>query len=608
MLFYNFKNYEEFKEIFGLVEHGNGVVSRKNKILLALYKSKFALRVHRRYMAYASDLDMCQRSHDRYCRIRYKGNAIKRNNERWHEIYRRYDNIISDNYDYSVRNSRFLSFKTLAELKGYLYDALTSYDMAKSTCCELILKDCCFYSPKFKTDKMRGICEDSTVNAVRYINTENGKVFKMKAGKMFNHIMENNKLFDNMPEQIKRWLSEEWVGEWNEYANSVINPEDSILHVDDDFQAIYSSDRYANGDFHSCMVDDGQWYFYRDAVKAKAAYTTDKDGRILARCILFTEVREKGSDKIWRLAERQYSVDSNLGLQRQLVRKLIDGGYIDGYKSVGASCHDANDYVDNDGKDLSEKKFSIVCNLHRGDVLSYQDSFKWYDEENNVAYNYGNTDSNLDVTNGTYEVDDDDDEHAGEVYSEYHDCYISEDDACWVSSRDDYFYSEEVVYANVWNDSRFYEEDCLENDCVYIANEYYYAGHNADSPEDYNIGKCPMCDDYFILSDGYHSDYTDEDYCCDACLEQAETHAHEDNGEVFVEYDEEWYDSDDVIRAREWTWWNNKYQETTIYIETFNNLVENGEATIHDGDHYIDSVNFDGEPAHLVVDCCSAVA
>ena len=35
MLYYNFNNYEEFKELFGLVKHGNGVKSRKNKILLS---------------------------------------------------------------------------------------------------------------------------------------------------------------------------------------------------------------------------------------------------------------------------------------------------------------------------------------------------------------------------------------------------------------------------------------------------------------------------------------------------------------------------------------------------------------------------------------------
>ena len=40
MLYYKFKNYEEFKDMFGIIKHGNGVCSRKNKILLAYVKDK----------------------------------------------------------------------------------------------------------------------------------------------------------------------------------------------------------------------------------------------------------------------------------------------------------------------------------------------------------------------------------------------------------------------------------------------------------------------------------------------------------------------------------------------------------------------------------------
>lgn len=36
----SFKNYDEFKQLFGVVKHGNGVVSRKNKILLACLKNR----------------------------------------------------------------------------------------------------------------------------------------------------------------------------------------------------------------------------------------------------------------------------------------------------------------------------------------------------------------------------------------------------------------------------------------------------------------------------------------------------------------------------------------------------------------------------------------
>ena len=46
MLYYDFQNYEEFKEIFGIIEHGNGVKSRKNRILLAAYKDKKLFKRH----------------------------------------------------------------------------------------------------------------------------------------------------------------------------------------------------------------------------------------------------------------------------------------------------------------------------------------------------------------------------------------------------------------------------------------------------------------------------------------------------------------------------------------------------------------------------------
>ena|GEM_PF-3019362 len=35
----SFKNAREFQELFGIQEHGNGVKSRRNKILLALNRN-----------------------------------------------------------------------------------------------------------------------------------------------------------------------------------------------------------------------------------------------------------------------------------------------------------------------------------------------------------------------------------------------------------------------------------------------------------------------------------------------------------------------------------------------------------------------------------------
>ena len=44
MLYYKFKNYEEFKDMFGIVKHGNRVCSRKNKILLAYIRNRKLLQ------------------------------------------------------------------------------------------------------------------------------------------------------------------------------------------------------------------------------------------------------------------------------------------------------------------------------------------------------------------------------------------------------------------------------------------------------------------------------------------------------------------------------------------------------------------------------------
>ena len=40
MLYYKFNNSEAFKELFGIVKHGNGNESRKNRILLSFLKDR----------------------------------------------------------------------------------------------------------------------------------------------------------------------------------------------------------------------------------------------------------------------------------------------------------------------------------------------------------------------------------------------------------------------------------------------------------------------------------------------------------------------------------------------------------------------------------------
>ena len=88
------------------------------------------------------------------------------------------------------------------------------------------------------------------------------------------------------------------------------------------------------------------------------------------------------------MLERQYSSNEDNTLKRLLIDKLIQGKYIDGYKTGGASCSDADAFVDIDGNSLRDRKFEIKCRLSEEDTLSYQDSFKWYDYEERKAYNY----------------------------------------------------------------------------------------------------------------------------------------------------------------------------------------------------------------------------
>ncbi len=587
MLYFNFKNYEEFEKIFGIVKHGNGVESRKNKILLSLYKDKKWFRNHV-LSNVASDYS---REYFRFTgrvarKIRENKNCQRDKMIRWYYSHN-FDNVSCKTY----RDP--LDCINVASLRGSLFGILNNPHFCVSDAHHgLHLMGTCFYSTQFKTDDSCGICWDGTTNAIRYYNIEKGRVFKMKAGKMFNHILSCNSILCDAPEQIKRWLSEEFVSAWIAYSSEKVNPDRYKLHVDDRFDKIYSS-TYCTGNFHSCMVDNEQYNFYKKSVNAKAAYITDSDDRIVARCIIFLDV-EDGEGNTYNLAERQYSSDSDLDLQRYLVNSLIREGYIDGYKRVGASCHDADAFVSNSGQDWSGKTFNISCELEEGGTLSYQDSFKYFDANNQTASNKEFPGSfDLAVTDSTFGGED-------SHYSEYNGEYISDDEAVYVETRDDFFYDTQTVTANVWSDrtNSFHEELCFEDDCVYINNEYYYAGTGANYPEENGIYECPRCGDYFIYDNGYYSELLDESYCCNHCMERSEED-YKDNNWYYSEYDKDYFeDEDEVVEAFKWSETKGRFVPTTISVATFNSLVEMSSATISHGERFIDVVLYDGESVH----------
>ena len=251
----SFSNAHEYQELFGVQEHGNGVKSRKNKILLALLKSKEVW-------------------------------AWCRENEDW----------------------KLLGIKSMAELKKVLNETIAYDGIEHGLHYKVTLNGTTYRSNVYETDSYEGIPEDGTSGYVRYINhSNNSGVFKMRAGKFYGKIINETTIGQALPQQVKTWLSEEFAADWQVFCAGTL-PEFE-LHVDEDFERIYSSN-HLSGNFGSCMVDRDFHSFYSDSVKAKAAYLTNAENKIIARCVIFSEVHDE-DDKVWRLAERQYSTDGN---------------------------------------------------------------------------------------------------------------------------------------------------------------------------------------------------------------------------------------------------------------------------------------------------------
>lgn len=499
MLYYNFYGYEGFKSCFGLEKRDNGTVVRKNKILLGHLKNTALLK---------------------YCREH-------------------------DNYD-------LLRMHDMADLQKKVVEAIAKSggeDEKLPYKVELIGRT--YYSAKYQTDDARGICEDLDKHSVRYINVERNRVFKMKAGKFMRELILETEIGQLLSPSVVNWIAGDvFTQEWCTYTCGYTP--DIELHINDKFWEIYDSE-CCKGDFGSCMVDKNHTSFYREAVKAKAAYITDKTRMVVARAILFTDVADQEGKK-WRLLERQYSSGGDDILKRLLIDKLIKGNYIDGYKIVGASCHEANAFVDVNGNSLSDKKFEIDCNLGLEDTLSYQDSFKWYNYELGKAYNYENPNCsyNLGTTDLNLYGDTDDDEDEGE-WDDYHQYHCSETRLCyrngieiWVDSEnlDDFVWIESI------------QEYHHENDCTC----------------------CDECQTDVLSDDAMYSDITGKYYCSKECMENAEKEYKRKNW-CFSEYDNEWYeDYTDLTWFHCWNEAKGVYEEKSIAVDSLNKLVMNEEA------------------------------
>lgn len=428
-----FNNYDEFKELFGLVKHGE-TATRKNKILLSLYKSGS-----------------------------------------W------------------FFKSPFLNIKDMAQLESVILNEIQlSGAMDNNLPYTLSLMDYTFSSNLYKTDHKNGICEDGTIDFVRYYNIEASRIYKMRVGKLLRSLILETELGRLLPHECINYICEQFTNKWKAFVSA--NGPKNKLHVDSDFKKIYSSE-YLKGDFGSCMVDRGRSDFYKNAVSAKAAYLENPDGKVVARAIIFIDVTDQDGKK-WKLCERQYSSDGDTVLKQMLVDALYEGDFINGHKTVGASCHDSRLFVDRNGTSLADHKFSIECNLDGDDVLSYADSFKYYNMDNHIAYNHDGASYDYCLDTTDYSLYDE--YGPDEDYDSWHECNCREtttvyyngeeyrcdvermDDFRYVRRRDEYHHYEDVVEAEDSNNDWELYDDCYHSS---ITGKYYYHESNMREAE-----------------------------------------------------------------------------------------------------------------------------
>lgn len=372
-------------------------------------------------------------------------------------------------------------------------------------------------SPDYYTDDREGFCEGYDSKSVRYVRNDTDKVYKMKAGKFMRHLLMSNPKTSGICEQAINYVCETFASEWTAYVESE-NPEKFNLVVDDDFETIYDQ-KYLDGNFGSCMVNQCFDSFYREAVDASAA-SLWKGEKIVARCVIFNRVFNKETGEVLRLAERQYSSESNEDLKRVLVNRLISENYIDGYKKVGAGCHDNHAFVRNDGTSLEDNTLYIDCSLEPSDTVSYQDSFKYYNIGEQIAYNDSDCyyDYELDITEGQLLAE----------WDSYHECYCSE-----------------VTMVYVWSSysERYYEETC---DVDKLGNFTWHEGYENYYDE---LSYCEWDGEYYPKDQTTYCEEMDDDLPKDK----------------YNEYFMEW-------KKDNWEWdeYNEEYVENTVSAYIWN--------------------------------------
>ena len=192
--------------------------------------------------------------------------------------------------------------------------------------------------------------------------------------------------------------------------------------------------------------------------------------------------------------------------------------------------------------------------------MSYQDSFKWYDYNNDVAYNFHHPNATYDLATTDLNLYGDDD-CTDDAYDDFHEYSCSEVQECYYHGR--------VYFVDVNNMDNFH--------WVSSVDQYHH---------DDDVIWCNECNEYQLEDKAVYSDITGEDYCCEACRDAAEKKFKEQNW-FYSDFDHDYYEFEDEI-TRFYTWDEAKqfYVAKTISTQSLEAKIEDGAFIEFDGDYY----------------------
>lgn len=335
MLYFQIKDYTEFKDIFGTCKSPRGTI--QNKILLAFWKGRFQRNPEEKASA-------CKNMADMYA-------------------------IVMD----QLTNASIYSQKDLSK------EGMVKFVIKNKTYSFISSKYSSFFN---ENDNVAKGATD--VKCCTVLDRKTNKLCSIKPSKI---ILDSfTTVGAVLPQSVMTYCAEIFQSAWEAERNARL--EKYRLVVNKDFKSIYSSEACLP-DFGSCMTDRGHTAFFLNSVDASAASLIDvKSGKIAARCIIWHNVKCDKTNRVYNYADRQYATKGDPTLKSILIERLYEEGHINIHKAVQASCRDALYICDRTGNKVDDPKLSVACTVKPGDPISYMDTFKYLDDGKERLYTY----------------------------------------------------------------------------------------------------------------------------------------------------------------------------------------------------------------------------